>query len=320
MVSNKRRRRKGAPRRSRQPSPTPADTLEEFDRLVLGDQLWLVLIDDAEFHGTEAASLPSGSLSEAGGIIWAAVFVPPEQTSSVTRELCERVLHPYASRHGVDELHFGDIYQGRKAFRNVDIAERLEIVTAAADFLDERALSVRFMRLGPHENPPADAFPPGLNIRDRKVVALWTFLQMYVGPYIVAHRASEDHRAVVYVDEWKSQDSEQVRRFIVGGGLADPFQGDRVQLGSSTQIHAVQLADFVASSFAYVVRRIEAGGELFELHEQALRVLTHQEEGGTHRRILVTTDESGHRCARVLELDEEVPDCAEPFPWDTRPH
>jgi hypothetical protein len=278
-------------------------------------------MDEAEFHG-EGPQPPPGALSEAGGILWAAVVIPPERSQTVLIDVCEELLHPYAERHGVDELHFGDIYAGRKAFDNADVAERLEIVTAAADFLDQHQLEVRFRVLGPTEDPPAAAFPPGLNFRDRRIAALWPSLLLSVAPYVVAHRPSDDHRVAVYIDEWKSQwksqESDRVHRFMETAVLGDPFLDNHVQLSSSRQVHALQLADFVASSFARVVRRVETEQRIFELDEQALRVLTRQGEGRVRRWVVVATDEDGNRQARMVSTADAIPEEAEPFPWDTR--
>jgi hypothetical protein len=274
-------------------------------------------MDEAEFH-REGPQPPAGALSEAGGILWAAVFIPPERSQTVLIDVCDELLHPYAERHGVDELHFGDIYAGRRAFKNVDVAERLEIVTAAANFLDRHDLEVRFRLLGPKEDPPAAAFPPGVNFRDRRMAALWPSLLLSVAPYVVAHRASDDQRVAVYIDEWKSQESDKVHRFMETAVLDDPFLENHVQLSSSRQVHALQIADFVASSFARVVRRVETEQRIFELDEQALRVLSRQGDGGIRRWVVVPTNADGMRQARMVTAADEIPEEAETFPWDTR--
>ena len=131
-------------------------------------------------------------------------------------------------------------------------------------------------------------------------------------------RRSEQERLVTYVDDWTNTSSNQGTMQGMISETNDVLHRGRIDLVSSHLCHPIQLADFVATSFSYALRRVESGREFFPLHEQALRVATHQNAGSTIVPIVVGTDDDGRRWPRRLLPDERPPDGAEHFSWDKR--
>lgn len=106
----------------------------------------VVAVDDS---GTPGITPKSLSL-HADRKTWAAVIVPPAAVSKLRHGL-EIFIEGVRGEYGVDELHFTDIYNGRRAFRDIEIEKRYEIIDLMANVFGAFRLPIFIQTCSPED-------------------------------------------------------------------------------------------------------------------------------------------------------------------------
>src|SRR5262245_43923465 len=160
-----------------------------------------VFIDDTGSPGL--SETPEGLHPERK--TWVAVVVP----RSVIAEVWEQFPHAIAELErltGATEFHFADIYSGRRAFKNVPLANRLGLLAFMAHLFERYGFPVFVQTLDPkslEDVRTRGAFPDRLgpfDFRRHNDLALF-FLLLRVQWHLEAQYPEGRRRARVFVDE-----------------------------------------------------------------------------------------------------------------------
>jgi hypothetical protein len=216
----------------------------------------VVAVDDS---GTPGVTPKSSSL-HADRKTWAAVIVPPAAVSGLRRGL-QIFIDGVRSDYGVDELHFTDIYNGRRAFRNVAIEKRYELLELMATMFRAFKLPIIIQTCSPEHLAEirakmADwpAHLPWFKIDNHEHVAL-LFLLCRVRMFIREESKVLPQPLSLIIDEGLQKSGNALSM----SGWADLFAGGRATFQSSHQNPFLQLADFAAFVVARVQWIVSAG-------------------------------------------------------------
>jgi hypothetical protein len=208
-----------------------------------------VAVDDS---GTPGVTPKSSSL-HADRKTWAAVIVPPAAVSGLRRGLeifIDGVRGDYA-----DELHFTDIYNGRRAFRSIAIEKRYELLDLMANMFRAFKLPIIIQTCSPEhlaeiraEMADWPARMPWFKLDDHEHVAL-LFLLCQVRMFIRQQSKVLPRPLPLIIDEGLQKSGNE----LLMSGWADLFAGGRATFRSSRQTPLLQLADFAA----FVVGRVQ---------------------------------------------------------------
>ena len=210
----------------------------------------VVAIDDS---GTPGVAPKSLSL-HAERKTWAAVIVPPAAIARLRRAL-EMFIDGVRGDYGVDELHFTDIYNGRHAFKNIEVEKRYELIDLMTNMFGAFKLPILIQTCSPEHLAEIRAEManwhvkiPWFKLDNHEHVAL-LFLLCQVRMFIREQSKLLPLPVPVIIDEGLQKSGNELSM----PGWADLFAGGRATFRSSNQSHFLQLADFAA----FVVARVQ---------------------------------------------------------------
>jgi len=224
------------------PPPRYQDFLDQLAR----GEYYGVFIDDS---GSPGLQVGNGSLHP-DRKTWAAVVVSPTQNATVLAEM-PGVIRYLQAELGADELHFADIWNGRRQFKDVRLEVRLSLFAFMATVFQQHGFKVLVQTLDPgaaRQLLSGHALPPlrgPLNPKKHDHLALLILL-VRLRDFLRAGSDKLSHLARVFVDE-------SILR--AGGAIQFPVEwkpfsellADRLLcFGSSRQLLPLQLADFAA--------------------------------------------------------------------------
>ncbi len=182
---------------------------------------------------------------------WAAVIVP-DQAAGDLRMALDMFLEGMATDYGVNELHFNEIYSGRRRspFEDVCIDDRYELIDLMANIFEKFQLPTLFQTTSPEflsEFRPKMQLPKvGFFALDKYEHFGLIFLLFQVRGFIHKYQCHFPNPLPVIIDEGlvKAGVSADMGRW------ADTFQDGRVEFQRSHEWPFLQLADFAASAIA----------------------------------------------------------------------
>lgn len=192
---------------------------------------------------------------------WVAVIASPDRVLGVIESLYQKLVELDKTK-GIDEFHAKDIWAGKKQFKNLSVAERLELVRFLVRLFTGHDLSIVVQTMGSMGTTSfkEDVFKlyPDLAKRPtfwldkdglfqlEKVddLALSLLLQ-FLCDHIKTVRADTGQQACVVIDEgWKRADSS-----ITSDIWADVFMESTIYFHRSDGFFLLQLADFAAWAY-----------------------------------------------------------------------
>jgi hypothetical protein len=206
-----------------------------------------IYIDDA---GTPGVVSPSFFLHK-NRKSWAAVIVPDQAAGDLKMAL-DMFLEGMATDYGVNELHFNEIYSGRKRspFEDVCTDDRFELINLVTDIFEKFQLPIFFQTTSPEflsELRPKIQLPKvGFFDLDKHDHFGLVFLLFQVRGFIHKYHGHFPNPLPVIIDE----DLVKAGVSVDMGRWEDTFQCGKVEFQRSHEEPFLQLADFAASAIA----------------------------------------------------------------------
>ena len=103
---------------------------DEIRKVIKEEECACVFIDDSGSRGTDIGTthMPSDRFS------WVGVVVPPCMGLTVFENM-DCLLLKIRKKYGADELHFVDIFNGKRVWKGVDVDDRMNIFSALSDII-----------------------------------------------------------------------------------------------------------------------------------------------------------------------------------------
>lgn len=215
----------------------------DFAHELHGGEWFCVFVDDTGVPGSSGFKyLPHDRRS------WVAVIAAPGRLLDLF-DSYQRILAPWLARTNAKELHFSDVFGGRRHFKEIPESERFTLIEEMVRLFSSHALEVVIQSIRPSEIDPmreALGLPERLpGFKFDKPVDLALFLLLVRVLAHLSERCKERERALVFVDEgWKRRNTAVTFPWPV----FDHFADRTIYFGASHEFPLIQLADFVGAA------------------------------------------------------------------------
>jgi hypothetical protein len=211
------------------------DLLERVRR----GECWSAYIDDTG----PAGNSPSPGTLPSDRKTYVSLILSPSDGAMLMREM-PGLLKEVERHTGARELHFSNIYNGKREFKGVDLQLRLAIIDAMVHIVAEHQFPVLVQSIDSTHAAEVVAKFGAINVpRDlfdfKRFDDLALYLTLCRSKWFLQSRVSETTRAIVFVDEgWKNNGIAM--RIPAWAHVFD--RGD-VYFANSATIWGIQLAD-----------------------------------------------------------------------------
>jgi len=211
---------------------------QDFSDEFAGGEHYGIFIDDTGSPGLQSLSPRLNPDRKS----WVAVVIPPSQMPDVLLQLPEAI-EELRRLTGATEFHFSEIYQGKREFKGIDLAVRLNLFKFMAFIFKTYMFPVFVQTFDPESLKLVRSrapFPEKVGPFDLSKVedASLLFLLIWLKKYLVG----QDGTARVFVDEGYKKAGVAISTPVFDGVFTD----SSVYFARSNSMTPIQLADFAA--------------------------------------------------------------------------
>lgn len=212
--------------------------VKDIRRVIKAEKCACVFVDDSGSQG-QAQGLPHMPDDR---FSWVGVVVPPKKGEYVFEQM-DGCLELIRNTINADEFHFSEIYNGKGAWKNVRLENRLGIFSVFSNVIAAEKFSVFNQTLWENHyvvKEFAKKFPvvAGKKLSDPKICSL-VILMIKIRRFLEKQKWLE---AVIVIDEGIQKSGS----IIQCPGLSPTFRNGEVTFSCSKEVFPLQLADLAA--------------------------------------------------------------------------